>query len=196
MKTIKVHFEGTNGLMLNNPQTVNPLNNYSKALKELTSKRTKTDEDQEEILKLKFLASAYIDSNGKYIIPCNMIMRCLQEAAKENKLGKKFERSVFVLEDAMLDFKDKNLSPLELYNLPDSPYIDIRPVGIMKAKVITARMIIPEWSLDTEITFDENVLNQSEIFYTLNVAGLRYGIGTYRQCYGKFNATEIKEKKK
>ena len=40
-------------LMLNNPQTVNPMNEYSKALKELTSKRSKTDSDQNEIFHLK-----------------------------------------------------------------------------------------------------------------------------------------------
>ena len=56
MKSIKFRITGTCPLMLNNPQTVNPMNEYSKALKELTSKRTKTDEDQNEIFHLKYIS--------------------------------------------------------------------------------------------------------------------------------------------
>jgi len=197
MRTIKVKFEGTTPLMLNNPRTVNPMDLYSKAIKELTSKRTKSEDDVQEILHLKFLASTYQNNKGQYIVPSNMIMRALQEAAKEVKLGKKFERSVFVFDDAILNFADSHLQPEELYqdSQLQEKYVDIRPVGVMKAKVITARMIVPDWSLETEITFDESVLNDSEVWNALNTCGLRHGIGTYRARYGKFKAIEIKTKK-
>ena len=76
--------------MLNNPQTVNPMNEYSKALKELTSKRTKTDDDQNEIFHLKFLASCYYNNKGQYFLPANMIAKSFEAGAKENKLGAKF----------------------------------------------------------------------------------------------------------
>ena len=42
MKTIKIKFEGTTALMLNNPQCINPMHPLSKALKAITSKRNKT----------------------------------------------------------------------------------------------------------------------------------------------------------
>lgn len=196
MKTIKVKFESTTALMLNNPRTVNPMDYYSKALKEYTSKRTKTDDDMQEIYRLKFLASCYLNNKGQYIIPSNMIIRSICEAAKELKLGKKFERSCMVYEDALLNFANNGNTPEELYENFGETYVDIRAVGIMKSKVITARMIVPEWSLETEISFDENVLNDSEVFNVLNIAGLRYGIGTYRQRYGKFSVTEVKDNKK
>ena len=66
MKSIKFRMTGTCPLMLNNPQTVNPMNEFTKAISALTSKRKKTDEDQNEIFHLKFLASCYWNnkSNG------------------------------------------------------------------------------------------------------------------------------------
>ena len=85
MKTIKVKFEGTTALMLNNPQCINPMHPLSKALKAITSKRNKTDEDHMEIIHLQFLASPYLNKKGQYIIPSQMIAK--QAAYREaNKL--------------------------------------------------------------------------------------------------------------
>ena len=42
MKTLRFKVVGTQPLMLNNNQTVNPFNEYAKKLKEFTSKRKKT----------------------------------------------------------------------------------------------------------------------------------------------------------
>jgi hypothetical protein len=53
-------------------------------------------------------------------------------------------------------------------------------------------MIIPEWSLEGELHFDETQLNKSEVWLAMTNAGLRYGIGTYRACYGRYSITEIK----
>jgi hypothetical protein len=180
--------------MLNSPQTVNPMNEFAKALKELTSKRSKTDEDQNEILHIRFLASPYLNNKGNYIIPANMIAKSFEAGAKENKLGAKFQRSVFILADSILKFDENGCTPEELWENFSEKYVDIRPVGIQKSKVVTARMIIPEWSLDGELHYDESQLNKSEIWLSMTNAGLRYGIGTYRQCYGRYRVEEIKAK--
>ena len=192
MKSIKFRITGTCPLMLNNPQTVNPMNAYAKEIKALTSKRSKTDEDQNEIFHLKFLASCYYNDKGQYILPANMIAKSFEAGAKENKLGAKFQRSVFVNEDCMLKFKDNGCSPEELWQNHSETYVDIRPVGVQKSKIVTARMIVPEWSLEGELTFDETQLNKSEVWLALTNAGQRYGIGTYRQCYGRYSITELK----
>ena len=109
MQSIKFKMTGVCPLMLNNPQTVNPMNEYAKALKELTSKRSKTDDDQNEIFHLKFLASCYVNNKGQYIIPANMISKSFEAGAKENKLGAKFQRSVFVFTDAVLKFDENGI---------------------------------------------------------------------------------------
>ena len=190
MQTIRFRMTGTYPLMLNNPQTINPMNEYNKALKVFTSKRKKTDNDQQEILRLNFLASCYY-SKGQYFIPSNMIFMNFVAAAKENKLGAKFLRNVMVTGDSILEFADNNCSPEELWTKHADKYVDIRPVGIMKKMIITARMIVPEWSLEGELSFDDTQLEKSEVLQAMEIAGKRYGIGTYRQRYGRYKIEEI-----
>jgi hypothetical protein len=121
-----------------------------------------------------------------------MIAKSFEAGAKENKLGAKFQRSVFVFNDGILKFEDNGCTPEELWTDHAEKYVDIRPVGIMKSKIVTARIIIPEWSLDGELHFDETQLNKGEVWNAMVNAGLRYGIGTYRQCYGRFKVEELK----
>lgn len=190
MRELKFRITGMMPLMLNNPQTVNPFNEYSKKIKEITAKRKKSEDDQEQLLKLKFLASLYVNSKGEYYIPSEHIANAMTAAAKERKLGAKFTRSVQVPSDSILHFKDADKTPEELSEL--GIYTDIRAVGIMKAKVVTARAIIPEWSLETSVWYDETQLDESDIVSAMEIGGLRYGIGTYRKRFGKFKAEVIR----
>lgn len=194
MKTIRFELTGTMPLMLNNPQVINPFNEFTKKLTPLTSKKKKTDEDMLQILKLKFLASLYTDAQGRYIVPSEHIFSTLVAAAKERKLGASFIRSAQVIGDSVIKFKDADKTPEQLHEL--GIYVDVRPVSvgsISKSKVPTARAIIPEWSIETEIWFDENQINLKDIESCMEVAGLRYGIGTYRQKYGRFAVKKLKK---
>ena len=190
MKQIKLKLTGTCPLMLNNARTVNPFDEYSKMLKPLSSKRTKTEDDLEEISRIKFLASWYYE-DGRYIMPAPNAEQSFTEAARERKLGKKFEKSFRIYDDAELDFKDKNLPPEQLYEL--GVYVDIRAVGIKNVKITTTRAIVPEWSITVVCWYDESQLNDSEVLEVAQVAGLRYGVGTYRRRYGKFDVKLLKK---
>lgn len=185
MQSISFRIEGTSPLMVNNPRTVNPFDEYSKLLKPLTSKRTKSDEDMLEISRIKFLASLYRDQyDKKYILPAQNFEQSVIEAARERKLGKKFERSFRVFDDAELVFPDMYKTPQELYEL--GIYVDVRAVGIKDVKIPTTRAIFPEWSASFIAYYDETQLNESEVRECIEVAGLRYGVGTYRRKYGRY----------
>ena len=191
MKVLKFKVTGTTALMLNNPQTVNPFNEYTKLLKPLTSKRTKTEDDFMEISRLHFISSLYTNNDGKYIIPAQHFEQSVISAAKERKLGTKFERNFRIFNDSILDFKDKDKTPQELFDL--GIYVDVRAVGIMKAKVTTTRAIIPQWSTTIECYYDESQLDEKDILEVIEVAGLRYGIGTYRRLYGRYEVEKLKK---
>jgi hypothetical protein len=190
MKELKFKLEGVTPLMLNNPQTVNPFNEFAKAQKELTAKRKKTEDDMMELFKLKFLSSLYVNTKGQYYIPAEHIENALIQASKERKLGAKFTRSMQVLTDPLLEFADSDKTPEQLYEI--GTYVDVRAVAIMRAKVPTARAIIPQWSLKVSVLYDETQIDTADIVACMEVAGLRYGIGTYRKKFGKFSAKTLK----
>lgn len=189
MKKLRLKVTGTTPLMLNNPQTVNPFNEYSKLLKPLTSKRTKTEDDLMEISRIKFISCLYV-SNGAYVIPSSHFENSVINASKERKLGKKFERSFHVFSDCILDFKDKDKTPEELYDI--GTYVDIRAVGIKNVKITTTRAIIPDWSTVVECYYDETQIDEKEVIESFEIAGMRYGVGTYRRMYGHFKVKTIK----
>lgn len=189
MKTIKFRIEGTQPLLLNNAQTVNPFNEYAKKLKPLRAKKTKTDDDQMEIFRLEFISSLYYE-DGRYIIPSNNIWKSVCDAAKELKKGAKFERSFFIFQDCLLDFPEKNLTPSELWE--ERSHVDIRDVGIKKNRINSCRSIFSEWGLNVECTYDESQIDRDDVIHIVQIAGLRYGLGTYRTKFGRFKATEIK----
>ena len=189
MKSLKFKITGMNPLMLNNPQTVNPFNEYAKQLSPLTSKRKKTEDDLMEISRIKFLSSLYMN-NGVYVIPSSHFEQSVIESAKEVKLGKKFERNFRIFSDGILDFPDKNKSPEQLYEI--GTYVDVRAVGIKNVKITTTRAIFPQWETEIECFFDETQLNDTDVIRTLEIAGLRYGIGTYRKLYGRYKVELIK----
>lgn len=191
MKTLKVKVTGVTPLMLNNPQTVNPFNEFSKQLSPLTSKRKKTEDDLLEISRIKFLSSLYLAMDGKtYIIPAEHFERSLIDAAKEKKLGKKFERSMNIFTDGVLDFPDKDKTPIQLFEL--GKYVDVRAVGIKNSKITTTRAIFPEWSTEVTVSFDETQIDPKDVKDAFEVAGLRYGVGTFRRKYGKFQVEFVK----
>lgn len=190
MKTLKFKVTGQTGLMLNNPQVVNPFNKYSKLLKPLTSKRTKTEDDLLEISHIKFLSCLYQDSDGRYIIPASHFEQSIISAAKERKLGRKFERSFRIFNDSLLDFPDKDKTPEELY--ASEKYTDIRAVGIKGSKITTTRVLFPLWGCEVECSFDESQIDPKEIVEIFEIAGERYGVGTYRRMYGHYEIQKIK----
>lgn len=191
MKTLRFKVVGTQPLMLNNNQTVNPFNHYAKKLKEFTSKRKKTEEDMLALYGLQFESSLYLASDGKtYIIPADHFWKSICTAAKEVKLGKKFEQSFQIFDDCVLDFPEKNLSPSELYE--ESSHVDIRVGTIMgKSKVPVCRAIFNEWKTEVVCHFDETQIDEKDVIKIFEIAGLRYGVGTYRKKFGKFTIKEI-----
>lgn len=192
MKSISFKVVGTKALMMHNPQTVNPFNEFTKVIKPLTAKKKKTEEDMMQLYKLQFLASLYM-KDGQYIIPAQMFWKSICTAAKELKLGKKFEQSMIIPDDCLLDFDDKDCPPDALFDNEElsSKYVDIRDGVIMRARVPVCRSIFPKWKTIMTLWFDESQLDEDEILHVVEIAGSRYGVGTYRQMYGRFEIEKL-----
>ena len=105
-------------------------------------------------------------------------------------MGKKFEQSFHIFSDVALDFKDKDKTPEELYQI--GSYVDIRIVGIKNSKITTTRAIFNEWSATVECDFDETQIDERDLIEVFTNAGLRHGIGTFRRNFGKYSIQKIK----
>ncbi len=184
-KKIKFKIDGVKPLMLNNFQVVNRSNKYAKMLEPLTSKKEKTEEE-EQIFQIQFESSLYIN-DGVYVIPRDHFLKSLELAAKELKLSKRFKNGLFIIKDSVLDFPEKELSPEELYK--DKNHVNIDVVRKSKSKsVAICRPIFAKWRTEVEILYWDEKLSEEDIIRLFDVAGSNYGVGAYRQKYGSFTA--------
>lgn len=196
-KQIQLKLTGVQPLMLNNIQTASPLNKWAKALKEVTSKKKKTDDDTLKIIELQFMASWYVD-DGRYVLPSENVLKSFEAGAKEFKKGSKLVENVQIIEDNLVikfDGMDKSLE--ELYDNGNGKYVDTRICGISsgfgsKAKVLATRALIDKWSVTATLVYDESQIDLADILRAAEIAGQRKGVGTYRRRFGRYKVEVIK----
>lgn len=189
MKSIAIRISGKSPLLMHSDRFANPLDPLTKAHKELTSKRKKTDDDHIAIAKSEFIGGCYWRKETGFFIPAQNLDACLIAAAKLQKLGSKFKQGVQVLEDELVLSGFEKMSPEQLWTNPD--YIDCRGVKVGMAKVMRYRPIFREWKLNATITVNEEVVNVNEVKKAASDAGALIGLGDYRPRFGRFNVEFI-----
>ena len=192
MELITFKITGATPLLLHSDKFANPLDKMTKAHKELTGKRKKTDDDHLAIMKSEWMGSLYYDPDMGVYVPGQNIEASLVGAAKLQKLGTAFKRGVMILTDnCVLQYKGPK-SPEALYGDGDTPFVDIRGVRVGMAKLMRCRPKFPEWSLQFEIAYNPDVINKEDILKAVNDAGKMIGLCDYRPRFGRFVAEEVK----
>jgi len=183
MIELKLKLRGIAPLIMQSAVLANPLHPMTKEIKEFTGLATKTDDDQEHLLKLKFLASFYWDAKVGPYIPGQNLDRAYFDAAKEMKKGKKFTQYAMIVENKLPLIYDGPRTPEELY--ANLNFVDVRPVKIRASRIQMCRPIFKVWSLDATLAFNEQLMDERLIRQISSFVG-RQGLGTFRRRFGKF----------
>jgi hypothetical protein len=186
---VRVSLTGTMPLLLHNGRLANPMDPWTRELKALTSKRSKTDEDLAAMLITEARGAAYETPEGYIGLPDSNVWRAIQNAAKAYKRGKDVDRAVIYnpVHVAPILFPDGQPQLAERY-LMDASHIDYRNVGIQGRTVMRSRPVITEWrtSHDFEVYVDIVMVEDLVTFVTR--AGRLEGVGDHRPQYGRFTA--------
>lgn len=183
LKQIKTKIIGIAPLLVHNGQTADPLNYFSKAIKEISSKRKKTDGDYEKMADIEWHAGLYVNEDNDPIIPGTYLEGALLGGAKLQKLGRQSKAGAFVEEDPVIEHD----GPKDIKKLAaDMNYRDTRGVRVGTAKVMRTRPIFRKWALSFVISFNDEVLQIAQIKKALEDAGQLVGIGDFRPKYGRF----------
>lgn len=183
---VRMTLEGTAPLLCHNVRLANPLDPIVRAMKEISSKRKKTDEDLERLARLEFEGGLYLDEAGPYIPGAN-VEKCLVEAGRITRQGKQVERGLFVTDMEV---------PL-LYRGPRDPeglwadlnFRSMMSVRVGMARVMRCRPIFSEWRLEVNATMDPAQLNLDTLETILTDAGQMVGLAEHRPRYGRFVGT-------
>ena len=187
-QTLRVKITGECPLLVHNGQLCNPLNEWSKKIKQVTSKRKKTDADHAEIARLEWFGGLYLH-DGKPCIPGEVIEGVIVNGAKKNKMGPRAKGGIFCEGNWLLSNGGANLSDLDAL-CADANYRLIVPAKVgASGKVMRCCPQFKVWSLDSvEIKYDPSVVNEVDVMDCLNNAD---GVGDWRPKFGRFSAVKI-----
>ena len=187
MQQLNLTITGKAPLLMHSDRFANPLDPMTKAHKELTNKRKKTDEDQSAIARSEFIGGCYWSKTSGFFMPAQNLDSCLIAAAKLQKLGVRFKQAVQVLEDDLPLIGKLPATPEKLWEIPDN--VDARGVKVGTAKIIRYRPIFRQWSIKATVVFNEEIVNASEVRKAVDDAGALIGLGDYRPRFGRFTTT-------
>jgi hypothetical protein len=184
----RITLTGSANLLMHNARLCNPLDPATKALKKVTSKTKKTDDDHIEVARLEHGGSLYMDSVAGPYIPGENLQRCLTDAAKVTRSGVKVTRGVFISSDVNpLGYR----GPRDVEGLwQDENFRLMAPVKVGTARVMRCRPMFPAgWMVSAEGFLDTEILSFEDLSDIASTAGRLIGMGDWRPRYGRFTAT-------
>lgn len=175
-------------LIQHNGRTVNPLDEYTKQLKAVSSKRTKTDADHLEMARIEFLAGLYLDEKDGPIVPTHCIDAMLVEASKKQRRGKDAKAALITDNHAVLEYEGPRTAA-ELWE--DKNFRLSTNVRVQSARVVRTRPIFRDWKTTVTVNYDDEVINIGDLDDWFTLAGRAVGIGDWRPQYGRFTVDKI-----
>jgi hypothetical protein len=174
--------------MMHNIRLANPLDPAAKAVKEISAKRNKKEEDIRELARREFLGGLYHNESMGYFIPAEAWMATIIEGAKTEKMGKKCKGAVFIEEDSKLSYSgpsDVNERSL------DPACFDYRAVRVGNAMVMRCRPVFRDWSCDLRVMFESAEVEHEAITRFLEYTGRLRGILEFRPRFGRFRVESL-----
>lgn len=185
MEMLKLKLTGTSPLMMHSDRLANPLLPETKAHKELTSKRKKTDDDHLAIARSEFISGAYWTERDGIFVPGQNFDATFLAGAKLQKLGTAWKRGALVVTDKAKLLYDGPKTPAALWS--DTRFVDCRGVKVGPAKIMRYRPVFLEWATEIDIAFNPDVLNAGEVRKAIEDAGALIGVCEYRPRFGRFS---------
>lgn len=179
--SVEIEIEGITQLVMHNGRTANPLDKYAKAMKAITGKRKKTDEDLEELARIEWEASLYV-RDGKVVVPATVLEGALTEAGRKLRRGTDVRAGLWVEGVPLLGFPGSDRSLAELAE-DDNHRLTCR-VGVNGSTVVRTRAVFPEWWLNFTITYMTEIFNEADVVGIVRVLGRFVGLSDDRMKHG------------
>lgn len=177
--------QGISPLLMHNGQLADPGNQYSRAVKEISSKRNKTEADFEEMARLEWMGSLYLADGAPcipgYVLEATLIGR--GGAARKQKMGKQAAAGLYVTANFPLEY-DGPRDPKELWTINRFRFQALVRVG--QARVMRTRPIFNEWAATVNIEVEPDLVNVADAKLWMAIAGRESGLMDWRPKFGRF----------
>lgn len=187
MATLQLKLSGPS-LIMHNGQTADPRNRFSKAMKEISGKRKKTDADLDELARIEFLAGLYLEDSN-IVLPDHVLESALVAGAKKTKNGTVAKTAVFVESPAVVDFEGNpgviNEETLQQLWEAGKHHLTVG-VKVGMAKVMRTRPHLHNWTAVVDVSYEEDLVNRNSVIEFAQDAGRQVGLCDWRPKHGRF----------
>lgn len=174
-------------LIMHNGQTRNPLNDFSKEIKRISGKKSKTDADYEEMARVEWYASLYVQ-DGHLVMPGENWERLLLDAGRKRKLGKQIQAGTFSPGAYPIEY-DGPQAVDDLWEDPRFRFTHAVKVG--QSAVMRTRARFDAWACTIEVRYDPEIIDLSQLNQIMVIGGDMIGAGDWRPKFGRFQAQPV-----
>ena len=191
MADVQITFTGKTPLLCHNVQLADPDNEWAKAIKVITDKRKKTEDDRHAVEKLEWYGSLYTDPLVPgLVMPTANVRKMLINTARITREGKDVERALGFFDFSVgLGYEGpRNID--ELWNSGTCRSRLMVKVG--QSRVPRLRPAFLPWSLTVRGFLLEDVMDFEALVRVVERGGTSEGLGDARNLgYGRYTAEVV-----
>lgn len=186
---LTIRLTGIKPMLQHNGRLANPLDPHTRAIKAISKKRSKTDDDLAEMALLEARGSMYETDDGLLGIPNLNVWRAIYDAAKAFKLGEDVKRALLTepLTVPLLVADEEVKADMFLNDAENLHYCSVK---IQRVRTMRARPLVRDWSSTHMFELLTDVIDLQNLGPVLERAGRLVGLGDWRPMYGTFS-TEV-----
>jgi hypothetical protein len=180
MQELEVQFTGRVPLVVHNVRLANPLDPHARALKALSGKRNKTEDDYAEMVRVEWEGGLYWDDDLGPYLPARYPVAALRASGAMTKHKTALVRGLTVsAPDGGERLPIEYDGPRTIADLWDEAetYCDVRAVKVGQARVFRARPRFPEWAVTFRAMLDTEQVDLDVFEAIVARAGRLIGMG-------------------
>lgn len=187
---VSVTLEGVVPLLCHNGDLCDPFYGPAITMKEITKKKTKTEDDLLALRKLEFLGGLYLDDKGLPCLTADVILGFLSAAAAKLKSKKPMQAGVFTDDDFFPIEYPGSKDPQAMYEKRD--FVLVKRARVGQSAVMRVRPRFRQWKVSFVLNIVTDIIDARTVKESIEKAGRTVGIGDWRPRYGRFNMIEWK----
>ena len=188
IQNIRVKFNGISPLLQNNPQTVDVFNKYSKLKKPLTAKRSKTDEDVQNLRDIEVESKVFFDDEVGIYVPTRWVMAAIAKNSHAiSKIAKaKIRGAVFTThEKAQLTYDGMKKVKSKIDIVKNEQFVTTLILPQQQVRLAKSFPIFHKWSFECELEYDDLILDEAQLIAILEYSAKYGGFGDFRPTYAR-----------
>lgn len=189
METLNIKVTGTEPLLMNNPQTVDPFNSYSREKKLITDKgKRKTEEDLMNLRTIEIESKLYMNDELGVYIPTSWIMAGLAaNSFKKVKIAKKDVRSGVFMDSQKVKLNYEGIDKVNGKRdiSGNEAFFETMLIKQGQVKLSKSTPKFHSWSFNVGMAFDPSVIDKTSLLVILEFCCNYGGFGDFRPTYGR-----------